>query len=197
MLSKALKHVQRNTIAYVALFFAVGGGGAGAAVAATALSSNPVHACVSKKTGALYVAKRCTRSERALSFNQRGPAGPAGPTGVVAYGQVDGLGHVQAEKGMVITETATGMYTVRITADACKHDDDQIPVITPSGLGAEPEPGGYQPPPGGGNVQPAISSADYGHDIFTINAGYLQSDGTFVFTPQGFNVLDVCGNYIQ
>jgi hypothetical protein len=196
MLSKARKHVQRNAIAYVALFFAVGGGGAGAAIAATAASSSAVHACVSKKTGALYVAKRCTSSERALSFNQRGPVGPAGRTGVVAYGQVNGLGEVTAERGMVITQTATGMYSVRVTASACKHENDQIPVISPSGLGAEPQIGGYQQPPGG-NVQPAISSADYGPYGFTITAGYLQSDGTFVFTPQGFNVLDVCGEYSE
>lgn len=193
MLSKTCKHVQRNAIAYVALFFAVGGGGAGAAIAATAVSSNSIHACVNKQTGALYVAKRCTGAERPLSFNQRGPTGPPGPTGVVAYGQVNGLGQVTAERGMVITETGIGTYRVRITASSCKDANDEIPVISPVGLGAEPQAGVYQPPTGG-NVQPAILNASYAHG-FEVKAGYLNQDGALVLTPQGFNVLDECGDY--
>jgi hypothetical protein len=188
-----ITHVRSNAIAYVALFFAIGGGGAGAAIAATVVSTNTIHACVSKTNGALYVAKRCTSAERALSFDQRGPAGPAGSAASLPYGQVDGQGQVTAEKGMTIVETATGMYTVTITATVCKKANDQIPVITPVGFGAEVGPG-YQPPAGSSNVEPAITESSYGHG-FRVAAGYLQADGTFVPTPQGFNLLDECGNY--
>ena len=185
MLSQVFKHVQRNAIAYVALFFAVGGGGAGAAIAATAASSGTVHACVNKKTGALYLASRCSSTERALSFNQRGPAGPAAP---VAYGQVDDTGKVTAEKGMTISQTATGMYTVQITASACAHSTDQIPLITPVGFGALQGSAGSQP----GNVVPSVSeAATQGPRAFTVTAGYIQ-DGTFVATDQGFNIVDQC-----
>jgi hypothetical protein len=194
MTHRALQHIRQNLIAYIALFFAVGGGGAATAIAATATASSTVHACVSKTSGALYVAKHCTGAQRALSFNQRGPAGPAGATGIAAYAQVSGTGTVLAEKGMTVTETATGMYTVEITASACKKTNDQIPFITPIGLGALPS-STYQPPAGTGGVQPAIDASPYGHG-FNIEAGYLQqSNGTLVSTPQGFNVLDICGNY--
>jgi hypothetical protein len=192
MTHRALQHIRQNLIAYTALFFAIGGGGAATAIAATATGSSTVHACVSKSTGALYVSKHCSGSEHALSFNQRGPAGPAGATGVVAYGQVSGEGTVLSEKGMTITETAVGMYTVKVTAKGCLKSNDEVPVISPVGFGAEPS-SSYEPPAGQGNVQPAIDSAPYGHG-FTIQAGYLQN-GVFVPTPQGFNVIDVCGNY--
>ena len=194
MIRSILTHVRNNAIAYVALFFAIGGGGAGAAIAATAASSSTIHACVSKASGALYVSKRCTGSERSLNFNQRGPAGPAGQDASLPYGQVNGLGQVTAEKGMAITKTSTGMYTVTITAGACKTSTDQIPVITPVGFGAEIQPGGYQPPAGSSNVTPVVTEGTYGHG-FKVQAGYLQQDGTFVPTPQGFNILDECGTY--
>jgi hypothetical protein len=194
VITKTLRHIQGNAVAYVALFFAIGGGGAGAAIAATAISSSSsIHACVSKTSGALYVAKHCTGTERALSFNQRGPAGPAGPTGVVAYGQVDGTGVVRAEQGMTITETSTGMYNVAITARACKKSTDEIPAITPVGLGALPQPGTPDP----GNVQPAVTIGNSPTGSgFQVLAGYLQN-GMLVHTTQGFDILDVCGNYSQ
>ncbi len=192
-MNRLITHVRSNAIAYVALFFAIGGGGAGAAIAATVVSTNTIHACVSKTNGALYVAKRCTSAERALSFDQRGPAGPAGSAASLPYGQVDDAGVVTAEKGMTITPTATGKYTVTITASNCAKSTAQIPAITPIGIGGEPGAEGYTPPPGG-NVQPVlIDGGPDGHG-FTIETGYI-SNGTFVLTPQAFNVIDECGNY--
>jgi hypothetical protein len=94
---------------------------------------------------------------------------------------------------MKIVPTATGTYTVTITSTECAKSDDQIPVFTPIGLGAEAGAEGYTPP-AGGNVQPVIfESGPTGHG-FTMKAGYL-SNGTFVPSPQGFNVVDECGNY--
>ena len=189
MMSNVLKHVQRNAIAYVALFFAIGGGGAGAAIAATAVSSGTIHACVSKTTGALYVAKRCSSSERALSFNQRGPAGPAGQGGPSAFGQVDGTGKIVFERGMTITQTSTGFYSVDITASSCKHSKTQIPSLTPYGLGAVQGFAGSQP----GNVQPAVNeAATTGPRSFNVIAGYIGPNGTFIGTDQGFTIYDEC-----
>jgi hypothetical protein len=185
VINRLLTHLRHHCIAYVALVFAIGGGGAGAAIAATTISSNTIHACVSKTTGALYVAKRCTGSERALSFNRQGPTGAPGQNGVAAYGQVDSAGQVSFEKGMSITSTATGQYTVTITASACKKTNDQIPVITPTG-GSEVD--------GVGQVTPTIVEQNDTARSFHVGAGYV-SNGDFVGTNQSFNVYDECGDY--
>jgi hypothetical protein len=190
MLSKVFKHVQRNAIAYVALFFAVGGGGAGAAIAATAVSSGTVHACVSKKNGALYVAKRCSSSERALSFNQRGPTGPAGPSGVSAIGEVDPDGTVVYEQGMKIIQTSTGNYNVEITTSSCKSNDEQIPMVTPLGYGAAAGTPGATP---GTYFQPTVNATSYGKGSVKVQSGYISSaNGDFVGTDQGFYIYDEC-----
>ena len=188
MINNVLKHVQRNAIAYVALFFAIGGGGAGAAIAATAVSSGTIHACVSKTTGALYVAKRCSSSERALSFNQRGPAGPAGPSGVTAIGEVDGQGVVVYEQGMRITQTATGIYSAKITTSSCKNSDAQIPMVTTLGYGAEGGSAGAQ----SGYFQPTVNATG-GRGSVQVQAGYISSaNGDFIGTDQGFYLYDEC-----
>ena len=57
----------------------------GLALAAT--SNNPViRACANKKTGALRLASKCRRSERSVSWSQRGPEGPRGTGAVGAIG---------------------------------------------------------------------------------------------------------------
>ena len=189
MTNTILSHLRNNTIAYVALFFAIGGGGAGAAIAATAVSSSTIHACVSKTNGAIYVAKRCSNSQRALSFNQRGPSGPAGPAGVGAFGEVNGSGDVVYQQGMTITQTSTGTYTVSITAGSCKHSNEQIPLVSPYGFGAV----GGSPGAPSGNVQPAVNAfASSGPRTVTVDAGYIASNGSFVGTDQGFYLYDEC-----
>ena len=55
----------------------VGAGIAGAAAG----SQKTIHGCVSKRTGALRIARKCKRSERGISWNQKGPAGPQGLPG--------------------------------------------------------------------------------------------------------------------
>jgi hypothetical protein len=54
-------------------------GGAGWALGATGASS--IHACASKKNGALRLAARCGRKERAVSWSVQGPAGGPGQPG--------------------------------------------------------------------------------------------------------------------
>jgi hypothetical protein len=50
-------------------------------VAIAGSSGNTIHACASKKGGALRIAKKCRRSERAVTWSKTGPAGPPGPQG--------------------------------------------------------------------------------------------------------------------
>ena len=61
----------------VAALVAAGGG-----MAVAASSTNPViHACANKKTGALRLASKCRKSERAVSWSKEGLQGSRGLTG--------------------------------------------------------------------------------------------------------------------
>jgi hypothetical protein len=65
------------------------------AIALSSTSSTVIHACATKRTGALRILaahKRCKRSERAVGWNQVGPQGPAGGPG--ARGPVGPTGAV-------------------------------------------------------------------------------------------------------
>lgn len=63
-------------LAVAALVLAAGGGWA---LAAT--RGSVIHACASKKTGALRIAGKCRKRERVLTWSVQGPAGPRGPQG--------------------------------------------------------------------------------------------------------------------
>jgi hypothetical protein len=65
-----------NALAIVAPFLAAGG----VAWAASG-SGGTIHACYKKHGGALRVASRCKRGEKALSWNQIGPRGAKGSAG--------------------------------------------------------------------------------------------------------------------
>jgi hypothetical protein len=59
----------------------------GSTLAVAAASGHTIKACAAKSDGALRVVDStndCTRKERGLSWNTRGPRGPVGPSGVVA-----------------------------------------------------------------------------------------------------------------
>jgi hypothetical protein len=76
-------YVRRHHVALVALFVALGGT-AYAASGGIPDSHGVIHGCFRAKTGALRVVGggvKCARGERALSWNQQGPAGAAGRAG--------------------------------------------------------------------------------------------------------------------
>ena len=56
--------------------------GAGWAIAASTTSTATIHACASKSTGVLRLARTCKRSERRVSWNTAGPRGPRGLRGI-------------------------------------------------------------------------------------------------------------------
>jgi hypothetical protein len=64
----------------VATLVALAAGG-GYAVASGGSSGHKITACVQKKTGFLYVAKKCHHGDGKLSWNSAGPQGPPGPKG--------------------------------------------------------------------------------------------------------------------
>jgi hypothetical protein len=81
-----MRHIRRhlsyaNVASTLALVFAMGGG---AYAALSPVHDGVIHTCFRKSSGAVRVVRagaRCTRRERALAFNQRGPVGPRGSTG--------------------------------------------------------------------------------------------------------------------
>lgn len=77
-MGKIIGYVSRHHWGMLAVFIALGG----TAVAATGSTHSTVHACASKKTGALRLRGRgCRHNERLLVWSKRGPAGQTGPTG--------------------------------------------------------------------------------------------------------------------
>jgi hypothetical protein len=66
-----------NVASTVALLVALGGG----TYAIAASSAPPLHACAKRNGGALRLASKCRKSERAVTLAQVGPAGPQGPAG--------------------------------------------------------------------------------------------------------------------
>jgi hypothetical protein len=72
-----------NAMATIAVFIALGGG-AYAAVSSIPGPDGVIHGCYKKRGGGLRLvssAKKCTRSERLIAFNQSGPQGPRGSQG--------------------------------------------------------------------------------------------------------------------
>jgi hypothetical protein len=94
-------------------------------VAAATGGGATIHGCVNKSSGVLRVVKHsggCSHSERALSFNARGPRGERGPRGLAAvsptkafqmYANVDAEGDLGSNVDAVsATRTAKGQYSV-------------------------------------------------------------------------------------
>jgi hypothetical protein len=130
-------HLRRNAIAYVALIVAMGG---------TAYAANNVfvgangklRACAGKKSGSVRLlknGKHCQKSERAVTWNARGPKGasgasgapgssgtqgPTGPAGVAAtryFGTVsdDGTAHTGTIGSSALN--SPGRFNVAFDAD--------------------------------------------------------------------------------
>src|SRR5438132_7480046 len=82
-----------NLAATLALLLAVGG------VAWAAGSGATIHACYKKRGGALRIASRCKRGEKALSWNQIGPLGAKGTAGKAGARGATGLQGPSGKEG--------------------------------------------------------------------------------------------------
>lgn len=89
------------SVALVALVLAASGG----AYAAATRSSHTITACVRHMGGGLYVAPRCARHDRRLTWNAVGPRGAAGTPGAQGVPGLPGAGGAQGPTG---TEGTTG-----------------------------------------------------------------------------------------
>lgn len=85
------------------------------ALAFGATSGGTLHACAAKKDGALRLAARCTKHERALTWNLRGPQGPKGATGAAGSVGPTGATGLQGTAGTPGSPAASIM-TARTSA---------------------------------------------------------------------------------
>jgi hypothetical protein len=120
MATKLVDHARRHMVAYLALFFALGAG----AYAAIPDSNGVIHGCYQKKKGNLRVVragKRCSKSEKAIAWNQKGLQGPQGVPGT--NGATGATGATGAPGRSALTplqsgETETGLWGMGFHADA-------------------------------------------------------------------------------
>ena len=99
-----------NVAATVAVFL-----GAGAAAWASTASNPTIHACYKRHGGALRIAGRCKRGEKAISWNQLGPAGPRGATGKTGAAGKNGVAGKTGPEGKPGTPAAAGLVRAYAT----------------------------------------------------------------------------------
>jgi hypothetical protein len=90
-----------NVMSTVAVFIALGGG-AYAAVSSIPGADGVIHGCYRKKGGTLRLVptgRRCSRSEKAIAFNQKGPPGPRGSRGASGRSGPTGATGAKGEAG--------------------------------------------------------------------------------------------------
>jgi len=93
------------TLAVVAALAA----GGGWAFAATTASNGVIHACAAKHGGALRLARRCKRNERAVSWNVRGIPGKNGINGTNGTNGSPGANGTRGTNGLDGTARAYGL----------------------------------------------------------------------------------------
>lgn len=177
MLSRIVRHVRHNVIAYLALVFAVGAGG-GYAIAAT--RTNTIHGCVNKRTHALYIQARCHRSQRPVVLVQGRQTNP-----VTAWAAVQANGFTGAgARGISVQRVSTGTYNLTATLSQCA-SVASAPVVTvdtanpPSGSASGAFPMAWEVHQGSGR------------NTFAVYTGVV-AGGSFKPMDEAFNVQVPC-----
>jgi hypothetical protein len=105
-------HWSGKTLSYavVAVVAVVAAGGSWALAATT---SGAIHACASKKSGALRLAGKCSKKhERGVSWNARGPQGPRGASGAKGTNGTNGTNGTSGTSGTNGTNGTNGATKV-------------------------------------------------------------------------------------
>jgi hypothetical protein len=184
---------RRNVIPYLALLLVlVVGAGGGYALAAS--NTKTITVCADKKTGILHLHNhgKCKRSQRRVTWNQKGPQGaqgirgPAGQPGAPAanaWADVSNSGSVVFGQGVSVQHASPGTYQVTITAPACSGGSN-APVVTASSA---------NPPAGqaAGTFPTAWLEAGGSNQQFTVFTGIVVG-GAFMPSDLAFDVMDSC-----
>ena len=83
-------------------------GASGGAYAAVATSSGTITACAHHKGGGLYLARKCARHDKRLTWNAIGPRGAAGTQGLQGSQGLQGLRGLQGLQGQTGSQGTTG-----------------------------------------------------------------------------------------
>jgi hypothetical protein len=174
------RHISRNVIAYLALFFALGAGGS-YALAATA-SNGSVVVCADRGTGVMHLAKhqRCGRHQSRIALSSALDR----PT-VSAWAAANENGGIESGTGVTIAHGGAGLYNITVTATSCRHAFNNAPVVSIND---------YEPPAGfGAGAFPMAwtQTASTGVEAFTIHTGVVVS-GAFQPRDEPFNFTDSC-----
>jgi hypothetical protein len=175
------RHVSRNVIAYLALFFALGAGGS-YALAATA-TNGTVAVCVDNGSGVMHLAKhqRCGRRQSRIGLS----AALDRPTGR-AWAAIGPNGAIDEGSGLSIAHAGVGTYDVTVTAASCRFANTNAPVVSVDDS---------QPPAGSaGGAFPVSWTEGTGFTgrTFTIHTGVVVN-GEFQPKDETFNLADSCG----
>ena len=175
------RHLRSNAVAYLALVVAVGSGGS-YALAATA-NNGTIAVCVDKGSGVMHLAKhpRCGRGQSRVGLSSALDR-PA----VSAWAEVVPNGHVVTGAGVSISHAGVGVYTISVTAAACRNAANNAPVVSVSDS---------EPPGGQATTSFPVAwtmSASTGIEAFTIYTGVVVSGG-FQSRDESFNFTDSCG----
>lgn len=187
-----------NVASALALFLAVGGGGA-VAVGAIGGGDGTIKACYVKKGDArkgtstgevrlLLKGSRCPKGETAFSFNARGAQGPAGPIGAPGAPGADGVagakgsarayGSVTGQGVIDTTETTPGVKVTRVEEG---HYCVDVPGVTQATAVIVPAlDRDYGDTLGGDSVQNWNSGCP-GFGVATLDAAGNLDDAAFVF----------------
>jgi hypothetical protein len=95
---------------------ALGASAIAGGVAVAASGSSTIHACEAKSTGALRVAKHCTKHEKAITWSSRGPAGKRGKAGKA--GALNGFANGPSISSTSLTGNSTHQTVVAVTVSA-------------------------------------------------------------------------------
>jgi hypothetical protein len=178
-MKRVLRHAHRNTIAYAGLLLAAVGATGGYALGAS--GQHTIKACADRGTGILHLQARCRRDQRAVSWNQQGPAGSA-----AAWAHVYEPGVENGSHGISVQHTGTGTYRMTITASQCLNAPEKAPVVTVSDNNV---PSGPRLP---GEFPTAWALAATGANTFTVDTGYV-NNGQFTPFDENFVVQVECG----
>jgi hypothetical protein len=174
------RHISRNVIAYLALFFALGAGGS-YALAASA-SSGSVVVCADRGSGVMHLAKhqRCGRNQSRIALSSAVDR----PT-VNAWGAANENGGIESGAGATVAHTGPGSYTITVTAANCRAFNNAPVVSVNDG----------EPPYSSGLTSFPVAwteTASTGVEAFTIHTGVVVG-GAFQPRDEPFNFTDSCG----
>jgi collagen type I/II/III/V/XI/XXIV/XXVII alpha len=181
-------------------------------------TASTIVACASNTTGEMYLhhgSGKCEKGRHKVRWNLKGKQGKTGATGATgnagAPGATGATGPAGAPapsifaavdtdsviagapepgwQGLAVSRTGIGVYQVTITDATCSKSSNNVLTVTPTDREATSD---SETPPAGAAPVAYISTNLTGNNAFTVNVGYVGSDGAFQPLDYYFNLQDTC-----